>query len=39
MAEMNEGFNKQHIIFEKTGQEQVTGDTFLEDAINSYVIE
>jgi NAD(P)H dehydrogenase (quinone) len=39
MAEMNEGFNKEHIIFEKTGQEQVTGDTFLEDAINSYVIE
>jgi NAD(P)H dehydrogenase (quinone) len=39
MAEMNEGFNKEYIIFEKTGQEQVTGDTFLEDAINSYVIE
>jgi NAD(P)H dehydrogenase (quinone) len=39
MAEMNEGFNKQHIIFEKAGQEQVAGYTFLEDAINSYVIE
>ncbi|WP_426670087.1 NmrA family NAD(P)-binding protein [Mucilaginibacter sp. McL0603] len=39
MAEMNEGFNKEHIIFEKTGQEQVAGKTLLEDAINSYVIE
>jgi NAD(P)H dehydrogenase (quinone) len=39
MAEMNEGFNKEHIIFEKTGQDQVAGETLLEDAINSYVIE
>ena len=39
MAEMNRGFNKEHIIFEKTGQDQVAGQTFLEDAINSYVIE
>jgi NAD(P)H dehydrogenase (quinone) len=37
MAEMNNGFNRGHIIFEKAGQEQVTGDTLLEDAINSYV--
>jgi NAD(P)H dehydrogenase (quinone) len=39
MAEMNGGFNREHIIFEKTGQEQVAGKTLLEDAINSYVIE
>jgi NAD(P)H dehydrogenase (quinone) len=37
MAEMNEGFNREHIIFEKAGIEQVTGETLLEDAINSYV--
>lgn len=39
MAEMNDGFNREHIIFEEAGQEQVTGDTLLEDAINSYVHE
>jgi NAD(P)H dehydrogenase (quinone) len=37
MAEMNEGFNREYIVFEKAGQEQVTGDTLLEDAISSYV--
>jgi len=39
MAEMNDGFNREYIIFEKAGQEQVTGDTLLEDALNSYVHE
>jgi NAD(P)H dehydrogenase (quinone) len=39
MAEMNDGFNHEHIIFEKAEREQVTGDTLLEDAINSYVHE
>jgi NAD(P)H dehydrogenase (quinone) len=37
MAEMNDGFNSEHIIFEKAEREQVTGDTLLEDATNSYV--
>jgi len=37
MAEMNTGFNGGHIVFEKARHEQVTGDTLLEDAINSYV--
>jgi uncharacterized protein YbjT (DUF2867 family) len=39
MAEMNDGFNHEHIVFEKAGQEQATGDTLLEDAINSYIHE
>jgi uncharacterized protein YbjT (DUF2867 family) len=39
MAEMNDGFNREHIVFEKAGQEQATGDTLLEDAINSYIHE
>ena len=37
MAEMNDGFNRGHIIFEKAEREQATGDTLLEDAIKSYV--
>jgi len=39
MAEMNDGFNRGHIIFENAEREQVTGDTLLEDAIKSYVHE
>jgi NAD(P)H dehydrogenase (quinone) len=39
MAEMNNGFNREHIIFEKAGQEQVTGNTLLEDALNCYIHE
>jgi NAD(P)H dehydrogenase (quinone) len=39
MAEMVDGFNREYIVFEKAGQEQVTGDTLLEDAIKSYVTE
>jgi len=39
MAEMNNGFNCEHIIFEDAEQEQVTGDTLLEDALNSYIHE
>ncbi|MDN5284721.1 MAG: hypothetical protein JWR38_995 [Mucilaginibacter sp.] len=37
MAEMNNGFNNSHIVFEETGCEHVLGDTLLEDALNSYI--
>lgn len=37
MAEMNNGFNSGHIVFEGAECEQVEGDTFLEDAIRSYL--
>ena len=37
MAQMNDGFNSEHIIFENAGQEQVSGTTLLEDAIKPYL--
>jgi len=37
MAEMNNGFNSGHIVFEQAGQEQVRENTLLEDALNSFI--
>jgi uncharacterized protein YbjT (DUF2867 family) len=37
MAEMTNGFNSGHIVFEKNGHEHVTGETLLEDALSIYI--
>jgi len=37
MAEMINGFNSGHIVFEKNGHEYITGETLLEDALNAYI--
>ncbi|MEN0056064.1 MAG: NmrA family NAD(P)-binding protein [Mucilaginibacter sp.] len=37
MAEMNNGFNSRHIVFEKNGHEHITGETLLEDALSAYI--
>ncbi len=37
MAEMNRGFNSDHIVFEKGMCEQVEGETLLEDCLAKYI--
>jgi len=37
MAEMNRGFNRYHIVFERGIHEQVQGETFLEDCLAKYI--
>jgi NAD(P)H dehydrogenase (quinone) len=38
MAEMNDGFNNDHIVFEGKGCESVQGETLLEDCLKQYVL-
>ena len=38
MAEMNYGFNNDHIVFEGNGCESVQGETLLEDCLKSYIL-
>ena len=37
MAEMNRGFNSDHIVFERGSREQVQGETLLEDCLAKYI--
>jgi uncharacterized protein YbjT (DUF2867 family) len=37
MAEMNRGFNSDHIVFERGFREQVQGETLLEDCLSKYI--
>ena len=37
MAEMNLGFNSDHIVFERGFREQVQGETLLEDCLAKYI--
>jgi NAD(P)H dehydrogenase (quinone) len=37
MAEMNRGFNSDHIVFERGIREQVQGETLLEDCLAKYI--
>ena len=37
MAEMNRGFNSDHIVFERGAREQVQGETLLEDCLAKYI--
>jgi uncharacterized protein YbjT (DUF2867 family) len=37
MAEMNRGFNRDHIVFERGFREQVQGETLLEDCLAKYI--
>ena len=37
MAEMNRGFNRDHIVFERGLREQVQGETLLEDCLAKYI--
>ena len=37
MAEMNRGFNNDHIVFERGLREQVQGETLLEDCLAKYI--
>ena len=37
MAEMNRGFNSDHIVFERGSCEQVQGETLLEDCLAKYL--
>lgn len=39
MAEMNRGFNSDHIVFEGGLREQVQGETLLEDCLAKYIRE
>jgi NAD(P)H dehydrogenase (quinone) len=37
MADMNRGFNSDHIVFERGSREQVQGETLLEDCLAKYI--
>lgn len=37
MAELNNGFNNEHILFEGLGREHAVGETLLEDALKSFI--